>query len=330
MTHPSGRLDWALLALPLAAYLVGFAVYYPKTIANTDEAAYVRQAQAFAQGRIRVEMLDPSSCRPVSKMAGDYPVATSLLQSVLVRAGGWRAAVSLSVIALFVTVLATALLLRRERLSPLFALLILTFPPALVLGRTAVSDVPCAALIATSTAMFLAGSGEKKRPWFLAGVLGGLSPTFREAAPVYCFAYFAGPFLRRETGAWTIAAGVACGLAVSLAASSLVFGGPVYFRDDGYGFSPSFFLANAPYYFAVLCLGIPGSLLCALDYRGRRRPEVILTVVIVFVFFSSWGFAGWESGGLKQIVLGPRYFIPLAPTLVLAVAEVCARRAPIR
>ena len=330
VANPRRRLDWLLLAIPLAAYVAGFAFYYPKTVANTDEASYVRQAQAFSRGQVRVEMLEPLTCRPVWKMPGDYPVATSLLQSSFVRVGGWQAAVALSVVCLFVTVLATAILLRGEGLSPLFALLVLSFPPTLVLGRTAISDVPCAALVATMTALFFAGSDDRRGLWFLAGLLGGLSLMFREAAPIFCVAYFAAPFLRREKGAWIIAAGVGCGVLSWMLASLIIYGQPIYLRDNGYGFSLSAFLTNGPYHFAVLCLTVPASLLCAIDYRGRRRPEVMLTVVIVFVFFASWGFAGWESGGLKQLILGPRYFLPLVPTLVLAVAEVATRRKPIR
>ena len=330
VANPRRRLDWLLLAIPLAAYVAGFALYYPKTVANTDEASYVRQAQVFARGQVRVEMLEPLTCRPVWKMPGDYPVATSLLQSLFVRAGGWQAAVALSVVCLFLTVLAAAILLRGEGLSPLFALLVLSFPPALVLGRTAISDVPCAALVAAMTALFFAGSGERRGRWFFAGLLGGLSLTVREAAPIFCVAYFAAPFLRREKGAWTIGAGVACGVASWILTSLVIYGQPIYLRDNGYGFSLAAFLTNAPYHFAVLCLTVPASLLCAIDYRGRRRPEVMLTVAIVFIFFSSWGFAGWESGGLKQLILGPRYFLPLVPTLVLAVAEVATRRSPNR
>ncbi len=326
MPAPGGWRDWALLAVPLVVYVAGFFAYLPKGAVNTDEAAYMGQARSLAERRVDVEGLDPLTCRPQPRRPSPFSAGTSALQSHLVRIGGWQAAAVLSPLALVVAVVTLGFWLRREGFSPLFALLLITFPPTLVAGRTALADVPATALITLATALFFLGSIELPLLWLGAGLLGGLSLMFRDVGPIYFFGYFAAPFVRRERGAWLIALGVALGLVAVGLSSLVVWGEVVRLRGQAYGWSLSTFAFQALPYIAVLLIGIPGSPITTLLYRGRRRAEVVATVVIVFTFFAAYKYGGWESGGWKQLVLGPRYFMPLVPTLVLTVAEVVTRR----
>jgi hypothetical protein len=75
----------------------------------------------------------------------------------------------------------------------------------------------------------------------------------------------------------------------------------------------------------ALLVFVPGGLIGALLYRGERWPEVVATVAIFCGVYLSYGYRGEESGLLKGLILGPRYFAPLTPLLAFAAAETFPR-----
>ena len=89
----------------------------------------------------------------------------------------------------------------------------------------------------------------------------------------------------------------------------VVFGDPVYIHRRSW---VTLTLANVPgslpLYTMALLLFIPGGLLAGLLYRGERWPEVVATVAIFFGFYLSWGYRGEDSGLLRSLILGPRFF----------------------
>lgn len=106
----------------------------------------------------------------------------------------------------------------------------------------------------------------------------------------------------------------------------VVFGDPVYIHRRSW---VTLTLANVPgslpLYTMALLLFIPGGLLAGLLYRGERWPEVVATVAIFFGFYLSWGYRGEDSGLLRSLILGPRFFAPLTPLLAFAAAEAVPR-----
>jgi hypothetical protein len=74
-------------------------------------------------------------------------------------------------------------------------------------------------------------------------------------------------------------------------------------------------------YLVGLLVFVPGGLVFGLAYRGRRRPEVLATIVGFFLFFLFQAYGASESGFVKSLVLGLRYFGPLLPLLAFAMAE---------
>jgi 4-amino-4-deoxy-L-arabinose transferase-like glycosyltransferase len=327
---PTRRTAWLLLGVAAACYVAGYLLYPPRTLTISDETAYVGQAVAFAKGRTTVPAGLPFSRAVTTVVPSLYPPGTSLLQTPFVRLGGWQAAPWASVLSLIAATLLLALWLEGEGFSPLFALLFLVYVPALVLGRTGMSDVPSAAISVAGLLLFWRGQ-ERRWPWWLgSGLLAGLSLGFRSTNALLFVPLFAGTLLRRERKAVALVVGGLLGLGVRLLVAVALFGsagfGSGYDLAAGYGWGLDAAWRNAPVYALALLVLIPGGLLAALLYRGRRRAELAATGLLVALFFLFYRYSGVESGGLKRLVLGPRYFIPLAPLLVFALAEVATRR----
>lgn len=105
----------------------------------------------------------------------------------------------------------------------------------------------------------------------------------------------------------------------------MVFGNPFFIRFSGYGFSLESILRNAGLYLLSLMAMTPFGLVGGCGYKGRRRWEMVTAILAYFVFYLSYEYAGYESGFLKGLVLGPRYFIPLIPLLAVASGETFPR-----
>ncbi|MGE5285180.1 MAG: ArnT family glycosyltransferase [Actinomycetota bacterium] len=314
------RLSWTLL-IPLALYLAGFAIFPPKSIVINDEGLYVSQAVAFA-GRHRTAVVrDPLTGEERNKPPSTYPIGTSILQVPFVYFGGWRNAAWLSVVSV---ILATFLLgkwLSDAGRPTWFALMFLAYLPTLVLGRVAMSELPTAAVVTLGLWLFWRGQEGPRWTWLLAGWVAGLSLLFRETAVLAFAPLFAGAVLRRDRGWPALMMGGIAGAGMRLVSSTWMFSTPFFTRDPGYSFSPSNIQQNVLLYTFALLVLLPGGLMGVLAYRGARRAEVIATVVLSLAFFLLYGYSGIESGFVKRIVLGPRFFIPVVPVIVFACAE---------
>jgi 4-amino-4-deoxy-L-arabinose transferase-like glycosyltransferase len=321
--------NWIVVAA-LASYWLGFALFPPAALGINDEVFYVHQAQAFAQGRVAETLPDPLTGQPRRVVPSTYPVGTSLLQAPFVRLGGWRAAPVASALALTAAVLLLARWIALGGGAPLAALLFLGFPPTLVLGRTAMSDVPGALIVILAFWLFWLGQESPPPPdgasavqrarsfGFAAGLCAGLTLLFRETSALLLAPLLAGVLLRRRPGGRALLMGGLVAVAVRLLAAYVTYGDPLFVRDPGYRLSLDAIAGNAPLYLFALVVLIPGGLPAALAYRGPRRPEILVTIILYVAFFLAYGFSGTESGGLKRLVVGPRFFIPLAPLIAFA------------
>ncbi len=316
----------AAVFLALLLYVVSFVVFLPRVLSVADEACYVRQAQALAEGRTTVESRDPLTGERVRVLPSTYPAGTSMLQVPFVWWAGWRGAAAASVLSLVITVLVLVRWLEGEEKSPLFALLVLGFVPALVMGRIAMSDVPSMAVATLAFFLFFRSNGESFGDWFLAGVFAGGSLLFRETNALLFVPLFAGAIVRRDQN-WValIVGGVLGGMLRPLTAF-LVTGDPFFVRP---AHLPLFYWENAirntALYLIALLVMVPGGLAAVLAYRGPRRVEIVATVLAYTAFYATYGYGAWESGWQKQMVLGPRFFLPLLPLLVVAIADVFPR-----
>ncbi len=314
-----------LLLASLAVYATSFALFAPRALQISDETSYVRQALALANGALRVPALDPETLSLRPALPSSYPPGTSLLQAPFVLAFGPRGAALCSLTALLAAALLLGRLLWQRGHDPLFALYLLGYLPALVLGRAAMSDVPSALAVTCVLAALFSPQAPGPRALFGAGLCAGLSLLLRESNAVFVLPLCAGVLVRRERGAWALAAGLAAGVATKLLVTWGFFGDPLYTRHQ-HAFTPAAFLAQAPLYLFALLVLAPGGLVLGLLWRGRRRAEVLLTVLLSFALFAAYDYSAEESGGLRRLVLGPRYFLPLLPLLSLAAAELLGPR----
>ena len=310
---------WLLVALALAAYVLAFACFYPTVLTISDEAAYMRQAAAFAHGNTTIAQADGATGELRQVRPSDYPPGTSLLMAPLAKLGGWRAGFLLGPACCAGCVLLLAAMLRREGRSPLFALLFLAYPPVLVISRCGMSDLPAALCVTASLYCFLRGD---RAPWRLAaGLLGGATLLFRETAPLLLAFLFAGALLRRERATWALLLGGLAGCALRLLAAQLVYGDAFFMKQSHPGFSLGALPQNAPLYAVALLVFVPGGLALAALYRGARRLELLLTLGAFTLLHLLYEYNAAASGGLKQWVLAPRFMIPLLPVLLLLMAE---------
>jgi hypothetical protein len=313
--------DLRIVAAAVLAYLVGLACFYPADTVIDDEVTYLEQAYAFSNGstclgHIRA-LRDEVSCRPHDR----YLPGLSAVMAPFVALFGWRGAYLVPALAVAVATLCTASWLRAAGRSPLFALMVLGYPPLLVLGRTAMSDVPSTALAALGLWLFWTGDADRRERWLASGFVAGLSLSFRETNALLFAPLYLGALIRREHGVGTIIIGGITGSLVRPLLAAIVYGDPLYVFPASITFALPHVIAHLPTYALALLVLVPGGLIGALLYRGKRWQEVVATVVLFCAVYLSYGYRAEQSGLLKGLILGPRYFAPLTPLLAFAAAE---------
>ncbi len=317
------------MIVALLTYTCAFFVWFPAGPGIRDEAKYLRQAASFAEGNTHVQTLSPEGSTYKARPA-DKPPGTAALMAPFVQAGGPHAAFLLPLLCLWLAVGFTSLLLRHLGYAPLWSLVLLCYPPSLVLGRAAMSDVPSMAFAAVGLWAFFSGAGNCRTRSLLAGFLAGLSLLLRETNALVFIPLFLGSLVRRDrTVIWLILGGL-IGTGIRMWAVDLVFGDPINMRETGfiYGFGVGSIADNLMMYLLALLVMVPGGLWFALRYRGPRRPEVLATVFGVLLFFTFYEYAGTESSGVTRLIVTPRFLIILLPLFALAMAETVPRTFP--
>jgi hypothetical protein len=312
---------WGVLLL----YALGFVCFYPQALTNFDEVSYVRQAASFASGSATVDQLDPFSGQHQRLHPSDYPAGTSALMVPFVWLAGWRGTFLLGLLALSACTIFTARWIAASGGSPLYALAVPGYLPAMVMARTGMSDLPSACLVAAG--LWLFWDDNQATPWrrLAAGFLAGASICLREPNPVLFAIFFAGALLRRERHMGALILGGLAGVACRPLLAELVYGDPFFVKGHVYGFSGFYAGENLIMYLTALVVLVPGGLIFALFYRGKRWVELVATVIVYLGIFIDWNYNGAASGGLKQWMLSLRFLIPLLPIVAFAMAHTCTR-----
>lgn len=321
-----GPPSWRWIIAVLAAYTAGLLLVWPRVLLVVDEERYVSQAVAFAAGGTTVEgagiIHPPTGLRVIS----NYPPGTSLLQTPFVWLFGWRGAVLLSLLGLIVSTTVTAHWLRRRGRDPAFALLVPGFAGSLLFARSAMSDVPSAAVVAVACALLWRAESGGKAISFLAGFAAGSSLLFREPLAVLLAPLALGALVRRAVGVpWYLAGGVA-GIGLRLVLSHALFGSAFYVRDSGIAFDLESLGHTAPLFAFLLLIVIPGGALLPLLYRGERRAELVMAITLYVTLFLFYDYDSLRDHGLlKGTVLSSRFLIPALPLLAFMAADVWPR-----
>ena len=320
------RLAWRILAAIALAYSIGFFATYPQAITSDDEAMYVEQARLLVRGATSVTKIDPFTGESSEYTAFQYVVGTASLMAPFMWAGGWLAGYLTPFLSLLAGILLTARWLQDEGRSPIFALLVLGFPPCLVLGRVAMSDVPSLAVVCLGLWLFWRGIDRPWPNWLASGFVAGVSMAFREPNPLIFVSFFAGTVLRREWKCWALVVGGVLGLGLHFAAHWWAFGDPTHARG-----SVHFDLISLPERLPVYALGllifVPAGLILAPLYRGRRRLEVISAILVFVLFYLLQVQLAPHTSFSKRLVTGLRYMIPVLPVMAFAMAESVPRLA---
>lgn len=317
---------WKVILVILFVYSVGFFIFYPEAMTVADEILYIRHAVALSQGSVTISNVNPFTGQEIRTIPSIYPIGTSLLLTPFVLFFGWKGAYIFSLLMVLFATLITARWISDEYGTPLFALLFMGFIPVLVLGRVPMSDLPSAVIVVLALWLFWRGRHGNSLNWFFSGLLAGASLLFRETNVLIFLPLFIGSMIRREKRFWAVFLGGVIGVSLFLIAQYFEYGDPLFLRERGdYDFTLDCMMSNSIFYFLVLMFLIPGGIIAGLAYRGKRRPEIVTTFVLVVVFYASYCYSGGESGGLKQLVLGSRFFLPLIPLLAFEMAEVVPR-----
>lgn len=325
------RLGWVVVALAVCLYALGYAAFYPQGPTVDDEDQYLEQTLLWVEtGSFEVHKLDPLTERPEPYVPGTYPVGMIALMAPFAAAFGASGAFLASFLCLVAAVLVTARWLADEGRSPLFALVLLAFPAAAVAGRLAMSDTARTLAAALGFWLFFRGlDGPRRGRWLASGFVAGAALTLRESAVLPFLALFAGAVLRWDRGwGWLLLGGLA-GTALHLGASHAAFGDPFFSRNEATGFYPlelSTVHERLPLYLLGLLVLVPGGLWFGLSYRGRRRPEIVATVALFFLFYLGQAYGMTASSFAKRLVIALRYFDPLLPVLAFAMAEALPRQ----
>jgi len=310
-----------LLAL-IAIHACGFVTFYPEVVTVSDEISYVLQTRLLSEGTNEEVVLDPFTGGFIrTGRLTHYPLGTALLALPFFWAGGWQFVFWMPFIASLLAFWATAKWLEGEGRAPLFAAILLAFPQTVVFSRLCMSEAPSLLVVSAGLLFFWRGlDGNRTVYWSAAGLLAGLSLLFREANALLFAPFFLGALLRRDSRWWVLLAAGAVGSGGRLLAHELYLDAAFYIRPP-LAFGAQYIASNLPFYTAVLMVLVPGGLLFSLLYRGRRRAELIAAVVAFFSLHSMYSFTGAESGLVKSLIIGPRFFIPLLPILAFAMAE---------
>jgi hypothetical protein len=316
-----------VLAL-FAVHALLFLCFRPGAPLVSDEAEYLSAATAYSRGVTHLTWRDGLTGEAKTRPAGLYPAGTGLVEAPFVRLLGPRGAPLASLLAYLATALLLVAWLRSARAPLIYSLLYIGYLPALALSRVGMSDVLSGAIVTAALYLWYRGFEEGGHGLaFLTGFLGGISSLFRETNLLFVAAPFSGTLLRREKRFFALSAGFLVAVALRFAVTRAIFGDALFVKDHGYGWSSAWFLEHLPLYLFALLVLAPFGLL-GLAYRGPRRAEIVGTILLVLGFFLAYGYSGGESGRVKQLVLGPRYFIPLVPLLAFALAEVAPRWTP--
>ena len=102
-----------------------------------------------------------------------YPIGTAVLMAPFVALAGWRAAFLVPLLCLLGSTLLVGRWLQEERRSPVWALTLLGYPVALLMGRVCMSDVPSMAVVTLGLWLFWRGPGRNGGQWLASGFVAG-------------------------------------------------------------------------------------------------------------------------------------------------------------
>jgi len=300
----------------------------PQSLVIADEKAYYEQALALAEGGMYTET--PLAAAWPGYIPKHYPMGTALWLAPGIGIGGPQGAFGVILLAW----LGSWLLLRRSmgRLwqAEAAALCVLAFPPAIVISRHLMSEIPSLLMLSLwVVACLRLWEKPAALPAFAAGFCAGLVVLFREANLLLVLPWLVVFGLRNRVTGFMALSGFALALCVRLFTAWWAYGDPFYLKAPGVGFSILNVPANLPLYLLGLLVFLPGGLWVAWRYKGPWQGSWRLGLGLYLGLHLTYGYAGNHDHWAEGLVLGLRYLIPTLPLFACAYAHYLSSSAPL-
>ncbi|MFW6031499.1 MAG: hypothetical protein ACOC9T_02815 [Myxococcota bacterium] len=313
----------------IVAWLLATALTWPSALSFGDEVGYVSQARAVLDGTLRptqddVAVLVHSPHGEVPKYPPAFPVALAPLVAL-----SPKLVFLLPVLALAALTLGVARILEGLGHEASWALLFLAHPTFVLVGRTAMTDVPLAALtVATwwtmrrgrlaGMAAFAALLVLCKPPGVLLGVLLGVGEIVRRRL------YEGSGWRAIAVTLLPAVAGGAAGLAGALLLNLSATGELWYAYGDAHADRQVWSVAHlrtvGVRHLVTLVLLPPGLVLGAYPLWRRREFGPLLVGVGYVAWMSFYFFVDTGASLLDTLVLSPRLILPAVAMLLVGYA----------
>jgi cbb3-type cytochrome oxidase subunit 3 len=326
---PATLLLWIAGLVYAALYLV----FRPHINAIMDESAYLSAAYAIRHGTFYLDIAGVTSIfsYPVgAHVVNQYPPGMpALIAAISVL--GWPAVQMLNLAVQLLIFASLTQILRRLKLSPLWAVLYLFHPTAVIYSRTVMSDLPSSLLITVAFLCYL------RRRFALSGALIGLAAIVRTANAITLPLFMLGLLLDNDGwDAVTDAAATAPSLALrirsaivmGISAFPLVLGAWLYQAivqqggwkkySSGGQFGPHNFPHVFPHYAFALFVLYPGMILAPAFYRGSNRWTIRCLSYGIVLFYSCYFFSDATASALESFIIGQRYMLTVLPLFIVA------------
>ena len=173
----------------------------------------------------------------------------------------------------------------------------------MVMARTSMSDLLRA--LAWRRLRVALWPDHQSTPWrrLAAGFLAGASICLREPNPALFAIFFAGALLRRERQVVALILGGLAGVACRPLSAALAYGNPLFIKKSCLRILGRLYAGenSGSKYLTALLVLVPGGLIFALFYRGKRWIELVATVVVYLGIFIDWDYNGAASGGTETV-----------------------------
>jgi hypothetical protein len=329
MRRPRSSRDDVLFWVGVALWVAVILVTWPRAVSFGDEVDYIDRAKLLLAGHLHYVAGSLGTWMPTPRgPIGKFPILFSVLLTPLVAVTP-RWAFALPVAAAVLLATTTRDVLRSWGRGPLAALVVLAHPTIIILSRTAMADVPQAALAVAAWWACRRGRAFAMVAWL--ALLVGLKAT----GNVLAFAIVAGEAVTsraelraRDRAAWRRvgfgALGGALGFAVGLAQKRIVNGTFASGYDAVFEtikpFALSYLPARAATHLTTL-VALPPLLALGARAFWRRRDFGPLFVaggflaMMLFYYFADTG-----ASRLETLVLSPRLILPVVAFLLVGYA----------
>jgi hypothetical protein len=335
MRDHSKSKTWRLWSLGAASWLAVLVARWPLGLSFGDEVGYVGQMRLVLQGRVRPLPTDAGVWVSTPHgIVAKFPYLVPLLEAPLFAISP-RLIFVPSMLAAVVLALVAANVLRAWGRRPAWGLVILAYPPVVLLSRTTMTDLVLTALVVggwwsmrrqrtiPAAALLAAATATKAIGFVLVGLLAA-GETWRI---IELRRRGERPPLRPLLG---LLFGATIGFAVGAAFNVLANGTPWSVYDEAHSylhtpaFWPQYLPTSAPAHLASLLLAPPLLIAGVWPLWQRRELGPVLLIgglvsMMCFYFFVDRGRSFTET-----LIMSPRLILPAVAFLLIGYAELLA------